>query len=70
MIAIEELQHTVKRLELLRNNETIPEESFMATSVINTLKNIIPQLEELTKSPNFITLVKQYEDECMTNGGG
>ena len=62
MICIEELGYEIKRLEVLFNNTDNPEEKLATQMVLNNLNNLVAQLSELAKTPDFKEMAKQYEE--------
>ena len=63
MICIEELNATIKRLELLKNNVDNPEEIVATDLMINNLTNLARQFNILIDTPDFKEMVKNYEKE-------
>lgn len=62
MICIEELGYEIKRLEVLFNSTDNPEEKLATQMVLNNLNNLVAQLSELAKTPDFKEMAKQYEE--------
>jgi hypothetical protein len=58
MIILDELQSTLKRMELAANNSDNPAEKVMFDILKNNLYTILMQAKQLESSPEFIKVVK------------
>lgn len=61
MICIEELNSTIKRLQLLKDNTDSPEEIVATDLMITNLTNLARQFGMLLDTPNFKQMVEEYE---------
>lgn len=61
MICIEELGYEIKRLEVLFNSTDNPEEKLATKMMLNNLNNLVEQLNEIVKTPDFKEMAKQYD---------
>lgn len=57
MIAIDELNSTLKRLELLHDNTDSPEERVMVRVLTQSLLPILQQADVFSKSPQYQQMV-------------
>lgn len=62
MIATEELQATINRLELLANNIDDKEEQVLSNILQVNLKQILQQIEVFIKTEEFKQMVKEKTD--------
>lgn len=61
MICIEELNSTIKRLQLLKDNTDSPEEIVATDLMITNLTNLARQFSMLLDTPNFKQMVEEYK---------
>lgn len=61
MICTEELNSTIKRLQLLKDNTDSPEEIVATDLMITNLTNLARQFGMLLDSPNFKQMVEEYK---------
>ena len=61
MICIEELNSTIKRLQLLKDNTDSPEEIVATDLMITNLTNLARQFGMLLDTPNFKQMVEDYK---------
>lgn len=61
MICIEELNSTIKRLQLLKDNTDSPEEIVATDLMITNLTNLARQFGMLLDTPNFKQMVEEYK---------
>lgn len=61
MICIEELNSTIKRLQLLKDNTDNPEEIVATDLMITNLTNLARQFGMLFDSPEFKQMVEEYK---------
>lgn len=61
MICIEELNSTIKRLQLLKDNTDSPEEIVATDLMITNLTNLARQFGMLFDSPDFKQMVEEYK---------
>lgn len=59
MIAIDEIESTIKRLNLLKDNTDSQEEQFIADQLIQNLSMMTFQIKKLVEQPNFKEIVAQ-----------
>ena len=63
MISIDEIVATKNRLELLFNNTDNAEEKLAVKIIIGNLDELIAQMNNMVKSPQFKEMSKQFENE-------
>lgn len=63
MISIDEIVATKNRLELLFNNTDNAEEKLAVKIIIGNLDELITQMNNMVKSPQFKEMSKQFENE-------
>lgn len=63
MISIDEIVATKNRLELLFNNTDNTEEKLAVKIIIGNLTDLIAQLNNMIKSPQFKEMSKQFEND-------
>lgn len=63
MISIDEIVATKNRLELLFNNTDNAEEKLAVKIIIGNLDELIAQMNNMIKSPQFKEMSKQFENE-------
>lgn len=63
MIAIDELQACAKRQEIIMNSSDDPAERFVAMNIMSNLMNMLQQFNGIIKSPDFKTMVTEFEKE-------
>ena len=63
MICIEELNSTIKRLQLLKDNTDSPEEIVATDLMITNLTNLARQFGMLLDSPNFKQMVEEFKQK-------
>lgn len=61
MICTEELNSTIKRLQLLKDNTDNPEEIVATDLMITNLTNLARQFGMLLDSPEFKQMVEEYK---------
>lgn len=61
MICIEELNSTIKRLQLLKDNTDSPEEIVATDLMITNLTNLARQFVMLLDTPDFKQMVEEYK---------
>lgn len=61
MICTEELNSTIKRLQLLKDNTDSPEEIVATDLMITNLTNLARQFGMLLDTPNFKQMVEEYK---------
>ena len=61
MICTEELNSTIKRLQLLKDNTDSPEEIVATDLMITNLTNLDKQFGMLLDTPNFKQMVEEYK---------
>ena len=61
MICIEELNSTIKRLQLLKDNIDSPEEIVATDLMITNLTNLARQFVMLLDTPDFKQMVEEYK---------
>ena len=61
MICTEELNSTIKRLQLLKDNTDSPEEIVATDLMITNLTNLARQFGMLLDSPEFKQMVEEYK---------
>ena len=61
MICIEELNSTIKRLQLLKDNIDSPEEIVATDLMITNLTNLARQFGMLLDTPDFKQMVEEYK---------
>lgn len=61
MICTEELNSTIKRLQLLKDNTDSPEEIVATDLMITNLTNLARQFSMLLDTPNFKQMVEEYK---------
>ena len=61
MICIEELNSTIKRFQLLKDNTDSPEEIVATDLMITNLTNLARQFVMLLDTPDFKQMVKEYK---------
>lgn len=61
MICIEELNSTIKRLQLLKDNTDSPEEIVATDLMITNLTNLARQFGMLLDTPDFKQMVEEYK---------
>ena len=61
MICTEELNSTIKRLQLLKDNTDSPEEIVATDLMITNLTNLARQFGMLLDSPDFKQMVEEYK---------
>lgn len=59
MVCVDELIATSKRLELLFNNTDNPEEKLATKIILENLTNLIKQISEVIKTPQFKEMIKE-----------
>jgi len=59
MIAVDELNSTLKRLELLHDNTESPEERVLVRVLMQSILPILQQVEIFVKSPQYQQLVEE-----------
>ena len=64
MISIDEIVATKNRLELLFNNTDNAEEKLAVKIIIGNLDELIAQMNNMVKSPQFKEMSKQFENEA------
>lgn len=63
MISIDEIVATKNRLELLFNNTDNAEEKLAVKIIIGNLDELLAQMNNMVKSPQFKEMSKQFENE-------
>ena len=63
MISIDEIVATKNRLELLFNNTDNTEEKLAVKIINGNLDELIAQMNNMVKSPQFKEMSKQFENE-------
>lgn len=63
MISIDEIVATKNRLELLFNNTDNAEEKLAVKIIIGNLDELIAQMNNMIKSPQFKEMSKQFEND-------
>lgn len=63
MICIEELNSTIKRFQLLKDNTDSPEEIVATDLMITNLTNLARQFGMLLDSPNFKQMVEEFKQK-------
>ena len=63
MISIDEIVATKNRLELLFNNTDNAEEKLAVKIINGNLDELIAQMNNMTQSPQFKEMSKQFENE-------
>lgn len=63
MISIDEIVATKNRLELLFNNTDNAEEKLTVKIINGNLTDLIAQLNNMTQSPQFKEMAKQFEND-------
>ena len=63
MISIDEIVATKNRLELLFNNTDNAEEKLAVKIINGNLDELIAQMNNMVKSPQFKEMSKQFENE-------
>lgn len=63
MISIDEIVATKNRLELLFNNTDNAEEKLAVKIINGNLDELIAQMNNMIKSPQFKEMSKQFENE-------
>lgn len=61
MICVEELNSTIKRLQLLKDNTDSPEEIVATDLMITNLTNLARQFGMLLDTPDFKQMVEEYK---------
>lgn len=61
MIALEELESELKRLELLIKNVEDKKEIFLAKNAIQGISQIYMQLKQISMNPKFDEIVKEND---------
>ncbi len=61
MICVEELNSTIKRLQLLKDNTDSPEEIVATDLMITNMTNLARQFGMLLDTPNFKQMVEDYK---------
>lgn len=61
MICVEELNSTIKRLQLLKDNIDSPEEIVATDLMITNLTNLARQFVMLLDTPDFKQMVEEYK---------
>lgn len=61
MICVEELNSTIKRLQLLKDNTDSPEEIVATDLMITNLTNLARQFGMLLDTPEFKQMVEDYK---------
>lgn len=61
MICVEELNSTIKRLQLLKDNTDSPEEIVATDLMITNLTNLARQFVMLLDTPDFKQMVEEYK---------
>lgn len=61
MICIEEINSTIKRLQLLKDNIDSPEEIVATDLMITNLTNLARQFVMLLDTPDFKQMVEEYK---------
>ena len=61
MICTEELNSTIKRLQLLKDNTDSPEEIVATDLMITNLTNLARQFGMLLDTPSFKQMVEEYK---------
>lgn len=61
MICIEEINSTIKRLQLLKDNTDSPEEIVATDLMITNLTNLARQFGMLLDTPEFKQMVEEYK---------
>lgn len=61
MICTEELNSTIKRLQLLKDNTDSPEEIVATDLMITNLTNLARQFVMLLDTPDFKQMVEEYK---------
>lgn len=62
MIILEELESTLKRMEIIANNSDNPEEKVMYSIMKNNLYTILVQAKQLAETSEFKEEVKKNEN--------
>lgn len=62
MIILEELESTLKRMEIIANNSDNPEEKVMYTIMKNNLYTFLVQAKQLAETSEFKEEVKKNEN--------
>ena len=63
MFSLDEIVATKNRLELLFNNTDNAEEKLAIKIINKNLSDMIAQMNNMVKSPQFKEMSKQFEDE-------
>lgn len=63
MFSLDEIVATKNRLELLFNNTDNAEEKLAIKIINNNLSDMIAQMNNMVKSPQFKEMSKQFENE-------
>ena len=63
MISIDEIVATKNRLELLFNNTDNAEEKLAVKIIVGNLDELIAQMNNMIKSPQFKEMSKQFEND-------
>ena len=63
MICIEELNSTIKRLQLLKDNTDSPEEIVATDLMITNLTNLARQFVMLLDTPDFKQMVEEFKQK-------
>lgn len=63
MISVDEIVATKNRLELLFNNTDNAEEKLAVKIINGNLDELIAQMNNMVKSPQFKEMSKQFENE-------
>ena len=63
MICIEEINSTIKRLQLLKDNTDSPEEIVATDLMITNLTNLARQFGMLLDSPDFKQIVEEFKQK-------
>ena len=63
MICIEEINSTIKRLQLLKDNTDSPEEIVATDLMITNLTNLARQFVMLLDTPDFKQMVEEFKQK-------
>lgn len=67
MISLDELQSTIKRLNILRDNSESAEEQTMADILLNNLVQLLGQAKMICDTPEFKAEIERRKQDGKTD---
>lgn len=67
MISLDELQSTIKRLNILRDNSESAEEQTMADILLNNLVQLLRQAKMICDTPEFKAEIERRKQDGKTD---